>query len=148
MQTFIVELSFYVHQRMKSSSDTGQNNSAVALIRTFSYDFTVDAAQIHIRRLAPSESAAYREIRLEALRCRPEAFGSTFDVESARPFEQFTERVMNCPVFGAFRKGELVGVAGFKGREGAKDAHKGMLWACTFELARGARASAGVWRRR
>lgn len=88
----------------------------------------MDPAQIQIRRLDASEAARYREIRLEALRCSPEAFGSTFAAESGRPLEQFTERVRNCPIFGAFHQSELLGIAGFMRREGAKDAHKGMLW--------------------
>src|SRR5208283_1417529 len=88
----------------------------------------MDTSAIHIRRLAPSEGAAYREIRLEALRLNPEAFGSTFEAESVRPLEHFSERVESCPVFGAFRGGEIVGMAGFLGREGPKDAHKGYLW--------------------
>ena len=85
-------------------------------------------SQIHVRRLAPSEGVAYREIRLEALRLNPEAFGSTFEAESVRPFEHFSERVASCPVFAAFRGAEIVGMAGFLGREGQKDAHKGYLW--------------------
>ncbi|MGA8023481.1 MAG: GNAT family N-acetyltransferase [Candidatus Acidiferrales bacterium] len=85
-------------------------------------------AQIQIRRLGPSEAAAYRQIRLEALRRDPEAFGSTFAAESERPLERFMERMTNCPVFGAFWNDALVGMAGFMRREGAKDAHKGMLW--------------------
>ena len=88
----------------------------------------MDKSQIQIRRLAPSEGAAYREIRLEALRLNAEAFGSTFEVESVRPLEHFSERVAGCPVFGAFRDAEIVGMAGFLRREGIKDAHKGYLW--------------------
>jgi RimJ/RimL family protein N-acetyltransferase len=88
----------------------------------------MDSSQIRIRRLAPSEGAAYREIRLEALRSSSEAFGSTYEAETVRPLEHFSERVARCPVFGAFHGAELVGMAGFLGREGAKDAHKGYLW--------------------
>ena len=88
----------------------------------------MDNSQIKIRRLMPAEGAAYREIRLEALRLNPEAFGSTFEAERTRPLAHFSERVAGCPVFGAFRDAEIVGMAGFLGREGAKDAHKGYLW--------------------
>ena len=88
----------------------------------------MDTSRILIRRLAPSEGAAYREIRLEALRGNPEAFGSTYEAESVRSLAHFSERVASCPVFGAFSGTELVGMAGFLGREGAKDAHKGYLW--------------------
>jgi ribosomal protein S18 acetylase RimI-like enzyme len=87
----------------------------------------MDNPAIQIRRLAPSEAAAYREIPLGALRLNPEAFGSTYEAESVRPLEHFSERVASCPVFGAFRGAEIVGMAGFLGREGAKDAHKGYL---------------------
>jgi RimJ/RimL family protein N-acetyltransferase len=103
-------------------------NSAIAPRWGFSYHFDVDTTQIVIRRLAPSAAAVYREIRLEALRCSPEAFGSTFEAESVRPLERFAERLSSCAVFGAFRGTEIVGMAGFMGREGVKDAHKGMLW--------------------
>ncbi len=102
------------------------------------------AAQIQIRRLDASEAAAYREIRLQALRRNPEAFGSTFAAESLRPLERFTERVTSCPVLGAFWNDALVGMAGFMRREGAKDAHKGMLWGMYVQA--GSR-KAGVGRR-
>jgi len=104
----------------------------------------MDNSQIQIRRLTPSEGAAYREIRLEALRLNPESFGSTLEAESARPLEHFSERVAGCPVFGAFRDAQIVGMAGFLGREGAKDAHKGYLWGMYVRA--GAR-NAGVGRK-
>jgi ribosomal protein S18 acetylase RimI-like enzyme len=88
----------------------------------------MDTSTIGVRRLAASQGDVYREIRLEALRLNPESFGSTFESESVRPLEHFSERVAQCPVFGAFRGAEIVGMAGFLGREGAKDAHKGYLW--------------------
>lgn len=103
-------------------------NSALAIILSFGKHSDVRTPQVQIRRLNPSEGVAYREIRLEALRGSPEAFGSTHEAESARPLAHFSERVAACPVFGAFRDAELVGMAGFLGREGLKDAHKGMLW--------------------
>ena len=100
-------------------------NSALAIILSFGKHSDVRTPQVQIRRLNSSEGVAYREIRLEALRGSPEAFGSTHEAESARPLEHFSERVAACPVFGAFRDAELVGMAGFLGREGLKDAHKG-----------------------
>jgi ribosomal protein S18 acetylase RimI-like enzyme len=104
----------------------------------------MDNSQIQIRRLAASEGRAYREIRLEALRLNPESFGSTFEAESVRPLAHFSGRVTQCPVFGAFRSAEIVGMAGFLGREGAKDAHKGYLWGMYVRA--GAR-NAGVGRK-
>jgi RimJ/RimL family protein N-acetyltransferase len=102
--------------------------SALALALSFGQHSNMNTTQIQIRRLAASEGAAYREIRLEALRLNPEAFGSTYEAESVRPLANFSERLTGCAVFGAFCDAEIVGMAGFLGREGAKDAHKGYLW--------------------
>jgi ribosomal protein S18 acetylase RimI-like enzyme len=87
----------------------------------------VDAAQIQIRRLTPADAALYRDIRLEGLRCNPEAFGSTFEAETAKPLTFFSERLGGSAAFGAFQDSELVGIAGLLIREGRKEAHKGLL---------------------
>jgi ribosomal protein S18 acetylase RimI-like enzyme len=87
----------------------------------------VDAAQIQIRRLTPADAALYRDIRLEGLGCNPEAFGSTFEAESARPLTFFSERLDGSASFGAFHDSKLVGIAGLLIREGGKEAHKGLL---------------------
>lgn len=92
------------------------------------YQCSVDSSPIQVRRLVPAEADLYREIRLEALRRNPEAFGSTFEVESARPISSFSERLSGSAVFGVFDDASLVGIAGLKIAEGPKDAHKGMLW--------------------
>jgi len=83
---------------------------------------------MEIRRLASADAAAYRELRLTALRDSPEAFGSTFERENTQPLAWFRDRLGKGPVFGAFRSSELVGTAGFVQREGAKEKHKGLLW--------------------
>jgi ribosomal protein S18 acetylase RimI-like enzyme len=76
----------------------------------------------------PFEAIAFREIRLEALRLCPEAFGSTFEAESVQPLKHFSERLTSSTVFAAYRNSESVGMAGFVGRQGIKEAHKGFLW--------------------
>jgi RimJ/RimL family protein N-acetyltransferase len=83
--------------------------------------------EIQIRRLTPADAALYRDIRLEELRCNPEAFGSTFEAENARPLTFFSERLGGSAAFGAFHGTELVGIAGLLIREGQKEAHKGLL---------------------
>jgi RimJ/RimL family protein N-acetyltransferase len=98
-----------------------------ALIRSFRYQWDVDAAQIQIRRLAPADAALYRDIRLEGLRCNPEAFGSTFEAENAHSLSFFADRIGGSTTFGAFYGSELVGIAGLLIREGQKEAHKGLL---------------------
>jgi RimJ/RimL family protein N-acetyltransferase len=75
----------------------------------------------------PADAALYRDIRLEGLRCNPEAFGSTFEAEDARPLAFFSERLGGSAAFGAFHGSELVGIAGLLIREGQKEAHKSLL---------------------
>jgi RimJ/RimL family protein N-acetyltransferase len=88
----------------------------------------VNAEDIEVRRLTPGDAAGYREIRLAGLKNNPEAFGSTFESESLKPLSSFAERLRSSAIFGAFRGAELLGIAGFAFREGAKEAHKGLLW--------------------
>jgi ribosomal protein S18 acetylase RimI-like enzyme len=87
----------------------------------------VDAAQIQIRHLTPADAASYRDIRLEGLRCNPEAFGSTLEAENARPLVFFSDRIGGSTTFGVFHGSDLVGIAGLLIHEGQKEAHKGLL---------------------
>jgi RimJ/RimL family protein N-acetyltransferase len=88
----------------------------------------VNAEDIEVRRLTPADAAGYREIRLAGLKNNPEAFGSTFESESLKPLSSFAERLRSSAIFGALRGAELLGIAGFAFREGAKETHKGLLW--------------------
>jgi GNAT superfamily N-acetyltransferase len=91
----------------------------------------MSADQIAIRRLMQDvgiDAGLYREIRLEALRDSPEAFGSTFEMESSQPVSWFADRLGSSTVLGAFRGPELVATAGFAIQQGQKRAHKGLLW--------------------
>jgi RimJ/RimL family protein N-acetyltransferase len=86
-----------------------------------------------IRRLGTADAVAFREIRLEALRSCPEAFGSSFEEELRLTPADFALRVAPEPpdgVFGAFAddNAELVGIAGFRVHKNAKGRHKSMLW--------------------
>jgi RimJ/RimL family protein N-acetyltransferase len=89
------------------------------------------AARIEIRRLTQADAAdavLYRDIRLEALRVHPEAFGSTLEAEAAQPLNWFSDRLGSSTMLGGFRDAELVAVAGFAIPQGRKQAHKGMIW--------------------
>jgi RimJ/RimL family protein N-acetyltransferase len=87
-----------------------------------------DISPLQIRRLETSDAALYRDIRLEALKKNPEAFGSTFEREDAQPLSWFEAVVVRADVFGAFLDGALMGIAGYAAQEGSKQAHKGRLW--------------------
>src|SRR6476646_4458218 len=88
----------------------------------------MNAPPIEIRRLLPADAALYRDIRLEALRSSPEAFGSAYETESVHPVDWFAERLERGAVtLGAFRGGELAGILGFVAGVGPKQRHKGEL---------------------
>ena len=76
---------------------------------------------------ASADASLFRDIRLEGLRCNPEAFGSTFEAENAQPLTFFSERLGGSASFGAFCGSELVGIAGLLICEGQKHPHKGLL---------------------
>jgi len=85
-----------------------------------------------IRRLGSADVEAFREIRLEALRLCPQAFGSSFEEEHLLTAAEFARRVAPEPpdaVFGVFLDGDaaLVGIIGFHVRKHIKERHKSML---------------------
>jgi ribosomal protein S18 acetylase RimI-like enzyme len=88
------------------------------------------AAHIEIQRLtqADADVVLYRDIRLEALKASPEAFGSTFEIEHAQPLSWFSARLGSSELLGAFCDAKLVAIAGFAIQQGQKRAHKGTLW--------------------
>ena len=81
-----------------------------------------------IRRLGANEPGLYRNIRLEALRLHPDAFGASYEDELARPLSFFEQRVTGNAIFGGFRGDDILGTAGFMPESGAKRAHKCHLW--------------------
>ena len=90
-------------------------------------DRAMDIAEIQIRRLTAADAEIFRDIRLEALRCNPEAFGSSFAAESVNPASWFADRLGSSFVLGAFHATELIGIAALIIQSGDKRAHKGML---------------------
>lgn len=87
---------------------------------------------MRIRAFSPTDAALFRCIRLEALRCHPEAFGASFAAESRADEAGFAARLLAnaapAAVFGAFVDDQAVGMAGFALRGGDKLRHKGVLW--------------------
>ncbi len=98
---------------------------------------------LRVRRLGAGDVAAYRAIRLAALRTDPGAFGSTYAAEAARPDTAHAERLGSSAVFAAYQGAEAVGMIGFRRHDGLREAHKGFLWG--FYVAPGSRRS-GVGR--
>lgn len=85
-------------------------------------------SRFQIRRLAPADASDYRAIRLAALQGDAAAFGSTYEAEVARPLSHFAERLTGAVVYGAYADERIVGMAGFKRHEGARERHKAFVW--------------------
>jgi ribosomal protein S18 acetylase RimI-like enzyme len=81
-----------------------------------------------IRRLAAADASDYRRIRLSALREEPQAFGSSYAAEAARPLEHFAERLTRAVVFAAYAQGQIVGMVGYQRHAGAREGHKAFVW--------------------
>lgn len=84
--------------------------------------------QFQLRRLAPADAGDYRTIRLAALKGDAEAFGSTYEGEVTRPLTHFAERLATSVVHGAYVDGNIIGMAGYKRQDGARDRHKAFVW--------------------
>ena len=81
------------------------------------------------RRLGPGDAAAFRALRLEALRLHPEVFAADFDEEAVRPIGWFAERLAANEVWAAAAPdGALLGMAGLMRHATAKLRHKAVLW--------------------
>ncbi|MFO1048272.1 MAG: GNAT family N-acetyltransferase [Geminicoccaceae bacterium] len=80
-----------------------------------------------VRRLVPEDASELRELRLEALRLHPGAFGSTHAVEAAEPVSAFAARIAGGCIFGGFIAGRMRGMAGFSVVDAAQLRHKGVL---------------------
>lgn len=87
---------------------------------------------MEVRPLESSESELFHAFRLRGLRECPEAFGSTYEEESAETPETVRGRFPCAEdnfVLGAFGPdGRLVGVAGFYRDKHLKLRHKGTVW--------------------
>jgi ribosomal protein S18 acetylase RimI-like enzyme len=77
--------------------------------------------------LTACDAEIFRDIRLESLRCNPEAFGSSFAAESVNPASWFADRLSTSFVLGGFDATDLAGIAALIIQAGEKMAHKGAL---------------------
>jgi ribosomal protein S18 acetylase RimI-like enzyme len=86
-----------------------------------------------IEFLKPEQMEAYRQLRLDALRESPTAFGASYEEEALLSVSDFAARLrsMGGPptqVFVATIEGRLVGMIGFSRERPRKRAHIGSLW--------------------
>ncbi len=106
---------------------------------------------VTIRPISPEEVAGFRELRLEALRAHPEAFGSDYTENLAFPQEFWVERVRlgsearTGMIYVAAVEGTLIGMSGIRRSDGVKMRHGGMIWGVYVRQAwRGMQVSAAL----
>ena len=82
-----------------------------------------------VRRLDPSDIAAFRAVRLECLELHPENFGTVWEVEREQPDSHFRHMLEEHQFWGGFMDGSLAGIVGFFVMPRAKERHRGVLYA-------------------
>lgn len=81
-----------------------------------------------IKILTVGDYLAWKQLRLEALNTAPEAFGASFEEESALPDGHFKQVLADGIVFCAFIENQLVGCVGFNHLNRLKTKHKAIVW--------------------
>lgn len=83
-----------------------------------------------IRLINESDWSKFKDLRLEALKQHPEAFGSSLEEECQLTDDLFREGYSKCEIFGAFAEDneDLVGCAGFFIYSSLKMQHRGCLF--------------------
>ena len=88
--------------------------------------------RIQVRALLEADAAAFREIRLRALREEPVPFLATYEEEAMRSVEDWASRLRSgdpaTAVLGAVRNATLVGTLGFYRHTQIKAGHRATLW--------------------
>jgi ribosomal protein S18 acetylase RimI-like enzyme len=87
--------------------------------------------KITFARLKASQTAMYRELRLESLKNYPENYGSTYEEEKVHPklaFEKYIDEEQHDHfMVGAFDTEKLIGICGFARETGMKRNHRGSI---------------------
>jgi ribosomal protein S18 acetylase RimI-like enzyme len=86
---------------------------------------------ITIRQAVPEDATGLRELRLEALKNHPKAFGSDYDSEVNHPLSFWESRLANSlsgAVYLAVHQMDFIGMAGIYRSERVKLKHTANIW--------------------
>jgi GNAT superfamily N-acetyltransferase len=90
----------------------------------------------HIRKLNPTDVAAYRALRVEIIGAHPTAFTSSVAEEMAADDARFlADFGPHAWVMGAFEGADLIGVAGLRAERKRQAAHKATLFGMAVRAA-------------
>ncbi len=81
-----------------------------------------------IRQVHPENVLIWKNIRLEAIKLHPEAFGGSFEEESQQSDADFASQLEKNVIFAAFENGEIGGCVGFFSFQPLKLRHRGTLF--------------------
>ena len=87
---------------------------------------------MNIRLLTPDDAEEWWRLRVESLKCDPQALsasledGQSLTVDDVR--KRFNPDAENFFVMGAFEDAKLIGMAGFHRERSTKTRHKGRVW--------------------
>lgn len=106
--------------------------SFVFIFFTETMNIPSNEGPIRIRPSVVGDAAAFRELRLRALREHPIAFTSDYAVNLARPPESWAERLaaqgQDGNLFFACHNAELVGMTGIQMGDSPKNRHSAFIW--------------------
>lgn len=94
--------------------------------------FSTKRGDIILRSAVPGDATAYREMRLEALREHPHAFGAGYEETLAHPDTYWQKRMQMDDEWDALYLaeygGKLIGMTGIHRDSGKKGQHAALVW--------------------
>lgn len=87
--------------------------------------------EVQIREALPSDALKLRNLRLEALKTHPEAFGADYETDKNTPlsvWEQNLQPNPNAAVFVAESNSDLIGSSGITRSKFQKMSHNAVIW--------------------
>ena len=93
--------------------------------------FDSNCMEVMIRRLTEADAVAFRNLRLQGLGEKPDAFGSSYQEEAAKPLAFFAQRAQgsaDAHLYGAWHGEQLVGITSLVRETQTKTRHKANIY--------------------